>query len=81
MYFHCQTTLIGTFKEMYPGRFEFGGNRSIIFGGEDALPENALRHCIAMALTYRLDKKRSARTPANTRIKRRSTGRAKAACR
>lgn len=80
MYFHCQTTLIDTFKEMYPGKFEFGGNRSIVFSGDDAPPENALRHCIAMALTYHLDKKRGARTSANTCIKRRSPARVKAAC-
>ena len=81
LYFHCQTTLIDTFKEMYPGKFEFGGNRSIIFSGEDAIPVNALRHCISMALTYHFNKKLGTHTSANKHITRRSTGRAKAACR
>jgi len=56
MYFHCQTTLVDTFKEMYRSTFEFGGNRSIIFSAEDAVPVKELRHCISMALTYHLHK-------------------------
>ena len=81
LYFHCQTTLLDTFQEMYRGKFEFRGNRSIIFSGEDAIPVNELRHCISIALTYHLNKKRGTRTSATTHITRRSTGRAKAACR
>ncbi len=57
MYFHCQTTLVDTFKEMYRGKFEFAGNRSIIFGAVDEVPVEELRHCISMALTYHLNKK------------------------
>jgi len=57
MYFHCQTTLVDTFKEMYRGKFEFGGNRSIIFSAGDDVPVKELRHCISMALTYHLNKK------------------------
>ena len=29
LYFHCQTTLVDSFKEMYRGVFEFEGNRSL----------------------------------------------------
>ena len=57
MYFHCQTTLVDTFKEMYRGKFEFEGNRSIVFSAGDDVAEKELRHCISMALTYRLNKK------------------------
>ena len=60
MYFHCQTTLVDAFKEMYRGKFEFGGNRSIIFSEDDEIPVRELRRCIAMALTYHLEKKTSA---------------------
>lgn len=60
MYFHCQTTLVDAFKEMYRGKFEFGGNRSIVFSEDDEIPVRELRRCIAMALTYHLDKKSSA---------------------
>lgn len=58
MYFHCQTTLIDTFKEMYRDEFRFEGNRSIIFDENDEIAVEELRHCISLALTYHLDKKR-----------------------
>jgi hypothetical protein len=74
MYFHCQTTLVDTFKEMYRGRFKFEGNRSIVFGADDEVPVTALRHCISLALTYHLNKRR-----ARQRTKGPATGRAKAA--
>ncbi len=57
MYFHCQTTLVDTFKEMYRDRFEFAGNRSIIFSAADDIPLAELKHCVSMALTYHLNKK------------------------
>jgi Domain of unknown function (DU1801) len=58
MYFHCQTTLVDTFKEMFREDFTFEGNRSIIFSEADKIPETKLRHCISLALTYHLDKQR-----------------------
>ena len=58
MYFHCQTTLVDTFKEMYRSEFRFEGNRSIVFDGDDEIPFEELSHCISLALTYHLDKKR-----------------------
>jgi hypothetical protein len=57
MYFHCQTTLVDSFREMYRDQFAFGGNRSLIFDVKDRVPIDALSHCIAMALTYHRDKK------------------------
>jgi Domain of unknown function (DU1801) len=61
LYFHCQTNLVETFRELYP-ELSFGGNRSILLNAEDKLPETALRHCVALALTYHLNKRKSART-------------------
>ena len=58
MYFHCQTTLVDTYKEMYPNLFEFGGNRSILFNVKTKVPVEELRYCIALALTYHLGKKK-----------------------
>lgn len=58
MYFHCQTTLVDTFKEMYRNQFVFGGNRAILFSVNDKVPVEELSHCISLALTYHLDKKR-----------------------
>lgn len=69
MYFHCQTTLVDTFRERFPDRFEYGGNRSILFRVNEPVPVEALRECIALALTYRRDKNlRSA--PARTKARR-----------
>jgi hypothetical protein len=53
MYFICTTNLVDTFRELYPDRFRFGGNRALLFDLTSRLPAPALRHCIALALTYR----------------------------
>ena len=57
MHFHCQTSLVDTFREMYRGEFKFEGNRSVIFEEKDEIPVQALSHCISLALTYHLRKK------------------------
>lgn len=57
MYFHCQTTLVDTFRSMYPNKFTFAGNRSIVFSNNKKIPLKELRHCVSLALTYHLDKK------------------------
>jgi len=57
-YFHCQTTLADTFRELYPGAFRIERNRAIVFDANDEIPEEALRHCIALALTYHLNKRK-----------------------
>ena len=61
LYFHCQTDLVETFRELYPA-LRYGGNRSILLGEEDAVPEAALRHCVALALTYHLRKRKTPST-------------------
>jgi hypothetical protein len=57
VYFHCQTDLVATFRERYP-ELSYGGNRSIILNAQDQLPEAELRHCVALALTYHLNKRK-----------------------
>jgi hypothetical protein len=61
IYFHCQTDLVETFRELYPTELSFGGNRSILLDAGEKLPEPALRHCVALALTYHLNKRQGAR--------------------
>jgi len=56
MYFHCQTTLVDSFRLMFRDTFKYEGNRAIVFNEDDAVPVDALRQCIAMALTYHLKK-------------------------
>ena len=58
VYFHCQTDLVQTFRQMYPTELSFGGNRSILLDAEDEIPEPALRHCVALALAYHLRKRK-----------------------
>ena len=52
LYVHCQTTLVATFRQLYRDELSFGGNRSILLDADRPLPKAALRHCIALALTY-----------------------------
>jgi hypothetical protein len=52
LYVHCQTTLVSTFRQLYRDQLTFGGNRSILLDAGRPLPKAALRHCIALALTY-----------------------------
>jgi len=61
VYFHCQTNLVETFRELYPRELNYGGNRSILLNAQDEIPEAPLRHCVALALTYHLNKRKSAR--------------------
>jgi hypothetical protein len=58
VYFHCQTDLVETFRQLYPTELSYGGNRSILLNTDDDLPEAALRHCVALALTYHLRKRK-----------------------
>ena len=57
VYFHCQTNLVETFRELYP-ELSFGGNRAILLEADRKLPEAELRHCVALALTYHLGKRK-----------------------
>jgi hypothetical protein len=46
---------------MYPTELSYGGNRSIVLDAAEKLPEATLRHCVALALTYHLRKRRGGR--------------------
>ena len=59
VYFHCQTDLVETFRGLYPSELRYGGNRSILLNVAEELPEPALRHCVALALTYHLNKRKA----------------------
>jgi len=54
LYVHCQTTLVSTFRDIYPDIFTYEKNRAILFKIDDQIAEEELRHCISMALTYHL---------------------------
>lgn len=52
LYFHCQTLLVETFRELYPQTFKFEGNRALLLPVSGSLPEAAIKHCFHLALTY-----------------------------
>jgi hypothetical protein len=60
LYFHCQTDLVETFRQLYP-QLAYGGNRCILLDGGKEPPEDALRRCVGLALTYHLNKRGKAR--------------------
>jgi hypothetical protein len=58
MYFNCRTTLVETFRTLFPRDLRFEGNRAIVFHAGDAVPRDVLRFCVAQALTYHERKRR-----------------------
>lgn len=56
LYVNCKTNLIDSYNSLFPGLFVFEGSRAVVFELEQALPEDELRVCIQMALTYHLHK-------------------------
>lgn len=52
VYFHCQTSLVSTFRKLYGKTFQFEGNRAIVFQKGEEVPLKELEHCVAIALTY-----------------------------
>ena len=52
IYFKCTSKLVVTFKEIYGDTFNYENHRAILFGLEEDIPVKALKHCIALALTY-----------------------------
>jgi hypothetical protein len=52
VYFKCTSSLVETFKVIYKDKFKFEGKRAIIFQLEEEIPEEALKHCISLALKY-----------------------------
>jgi hypothetical protein len=57
IFFKCTANLVPAFKEKFPNKFKFGGNRSIDFNLNDDVPVKELKRCIALALTYHRNKK------------------------
>lgn len=56
IYFNCNTTLVDSFRSLFPNTFTFEGNRALVFDINDTLPKKELAFCISMALTYHLKK-------------------------
>ena len=57
IYLNCKTTLVDTMREIYPDTFTYQGTRAVLFPLDQPLPNDALAHCIEMALTYHRNKR------------------------
>ena len=60
VYFHCQSGLVGQFRDLYPGKFEIEGERALHFDAGRRLPLRELRHCVGLAFTHHSRKKKKA---------------------
>ena len=54
MFVHCQTMLVDTYRALYGDLFTYEGTRCLHVDPEP--PLDALRHCVALALTYHQNK-------------------------
>ncbi|AUP78834.1 DUF1801 domain-containing protein [Flavivirga eckloniae] len=52
MYFQCTSRLVSTFRTIYKSTLNFEGKRAIVLQLKEELPKDALKNCIAAALTY-----------------------------
>lgn len=52
MFFICHTDLVDRFRALFGDTFTYDGDRALLFDVGQAMPEDELRQCIAMALTY-----------------------------
>ena len=52
VFFHCQTRLIETFRELYADAFEYQGKRALKIPLHKPIAQKPLEHCIELALKY-----------------------------
>ena len=55
--FICHTNLVDEFRDLYPDALTYEGNRAILIAADATPDRQALEHCIALALTYKLRKR------------------------
>lgn len=51
LYFNCRTTLVDTFRTLFP-ELVYEGNRAIVLSADEEPPWDSLSICIAATLTY-----------------------------
>lgn len=52
MYFQCSSRLVDTFRMAFDQKFQYEGNRAIVFQLNQEIPVAALKECIKATLTY-----------------------------
>ena len=55
--FICHTGLVDQFRDLYGDRLAFEGNRAIVLRAGQSFDDEAVKHCITLALTYHLRKR------------------------
>lgn len=60
IFVHCQTSLIDTFRTIYP-ELAYEGNRAILVSTDDIIPISSIKHCLEAALTYHSARKSPSR--------------------
>ncbi len=58
IFFNCRTNLIDTYRSLYPQDLTFQGNRAILLDISGDWPVKVLEHCIGLALTYHIRKRK-----------------------
>ena len=51
---HCQSTIINSYAQAFPGWDRLDGNRAVLFDNPDQIEPERLSHLIRHALTYHL---------------------------
>ena len=52
LYFQCTSRLVDTFRMVYADKFQYEGDRAIVFQLNENIPETELKECIKATLTY-----------------------------
>jgi hypothetical protein len=53
LFVHCQTTLVHSYRSLFPDLFNYEGNRALVLREGTDAPDAAVMHCIRLAFTYR----------------------------
>ena len=54
MYFICYSNLVERFEELFGDVFVYDKGRALLFTVGEDVPENELRECVVMALTFHI---------------------------
>jgi hypothetical protein len=60
VYFICTTNLLDRFRSLFADELTFEGDRAILLDPDRPIPAKPLATCLAMALTYRLKRRKTA---------------------
>lgn len=63
LYVNCKTDLVSRYRTLYPEAFNYQGDRAVVLAAE--ADTDALRHVVALALTYHATKKTAGHTHKN----------------